>query len=62
MIWACIQGHVDIVRLMLTYGAEVDAVEEHGLTALHYAAYAGFTECCLALLKKNAEVDRVDFK
>ena len=38
---ACAMGHSRIVRLLLAYGADVDAADELGQTALHFAAELG---------------------
>lgn len=35
--------------------ADIDAVDDHGWTPLHYAAYAGYNDCIKMLLKNGAD-------
>ena len=49
-------------RLRLQYllqelGVSVDHEDEHGLTALHYAAWSGFVDCAECLIRKGAYVN-----
>ena len=37
-------GHVDIVKILLQYGADVNTVITGGRTALHFAAGEGHTD------------------
>ncbi|XP_041363273.1 ankyrin repeat and KH domain-containing protein 1-like [Gigantopelta aegis] len=50
-------GHVDIVRLLISHGADVDAQSSAGNTPLHYAACGGFTEVVQEIIKANARVE-----
>ena len=55
-MYATWNGHTVIVSLLLTAGAEVNAKNAEGWTALMYAAAKGYTDTVRALLSKNAEV------
>lgn len=39
--WAAADGHLDIVRLLIQRGAEINATHVAGYTALHEAAQRG---------------------
>ena len=43
-------GHADILRAFLTYGADPDARDANGNTALHIAVFAGHERCVWVLL------------
>ena len=50
-------GHSDVVRLLLSAGASVDATTAAGgATPLQRAAYAGRRECVRLLLGENCEL------
>ncbi|XP_018612889.2 ankyrin repeat domain-containing protein 50 [Scleropages formosus] len=55
--WA---GHVEMVRMLLDAGAEVDGSDSEGRTALRAAAWAGHEDVLLTLLNKGAQVDQPD--
>lgn len=38
---SCVQGHLDVVQLLLQSGAAVSAVDNAGYTPLHWAAGKG---------------------
>lgn len=42
LILAAKLGHNDIVKLLLKWGADMDATDKHGKTALEYAEAGGF--------------------
>ena len=49
-------GYMDMVGLLLEYGAWVDAPSERGLTPLGYAASAGHMAIVTTLCRKKAKV------
>lgn len=49
-------GYMDMVNLLLEYGASVDSASESGLTPLGYAAAAGHLGIVTALCKRKAKV------
>jgi len=52
---ASINGHADIVELLLKHGAHVDATSWYGSTPLHYAAYNGHANVVKLLLESCAD-------
>ncbi|XP_077594328.1 protein TANC2 isoform X1 [Stigmatopora nigra] len=53
-------GYMDMVALLLEYGAYTDAPSESGLTPLAYAAAGGHINIVTALCRKKAKVDHLD--
>ncbi|XP_060951215.1 protein TANC2 [Limanda limanda] len=53
-------GYMDMVGLLLEYGASVDAPSESGLTPLGYAAAGGHMSIVTALCRRRAKVDHLD--
>uniref|UniRef100_A0A8C6Q7Z8 Tetratricopeptide repeat, ankyrin repeat and coiled-coil containing 2 n=1 Tax=Nothobranchius furzeri TaxID=105023 RepID=A0A8C6Q7Z8_NOTFU len=53
-------GYMDMVALLLEFGAFVDAPSESGLTPLGYAAAGGNMAIVTALCRKRAKVDHLD--
>lgn len=35
---AAVHGNIDIAKLLLNHGAQIDCLDEDGYTAMHYAA------------------------
>jgi ankyrin repeat protein len=55
------KGYADIVRVLLQYGADVNAIaEDDGYTALHLAVYYGHLEVVITLLQKGADINIKD--
>jgi len=57
---AAFGGDIDLVRLLISQGADVDAKEERGWTPLHSAAMLGHKEVAELLIDKGADVRAVD--
>ena len=53
---SCVHGHIDIVRLLLDHGADMEVTDENGWTALHYGASGGHVEVVTLLLNSCANV------
>ncbi|XP_069374111.1 protein TANC2 isoform X7 [Paralichthys olivaceus] len=53
-------GYMDMVALLLEFGASVDATSESGLTPLGYAAAGGHMSIVTALCRRRAKVDHLD--
>ena len=58
--WAALNGHKDVVVLLLANKAELDAKDISGDTALHWAAQQGHKDVVELLLANKAEVDAKD--
>jgi hypothetical protein len=54
-------GHMDLMRLLLERGAEVNQANVHGGTALVVAVFRGFEEMVSALLTSGADISRKGF-
>jgi ankyrin repeat protein len=54
--WAAISGHVDVARLLIEPGADVNQVDHKGMAPLLYAASIGFGDSAMIdlLLKSGA--------
>eukprot|EP00415_Alexandrium_ostenfeldii_P004135 UN4135 len=48
-------GSAECIRRLLWAGAEVNAMEEDGWSALHFAAKEGHLEACTTLLQSRAD-------
>merc|ERR1711965_913853 len=55
---ACKNGHVDVARLLLEKGAEVNWANKNGQTPLHIVCLQGHVDAARLLLDNGAEVDR----
>jgi hypothetical protein len=62
LIEASYGGQLPKVNQLLAKGASVDAQDQNGYTALHWAAQAGWPLTSRALLSKGAKVDARDYK
>lgn len=60
MMLAALKGHVDIVKMLIAKGADMEARNETGLTALMYAASNGHKDVVETLISNKADVDAKD--
>ena len=56
------EGYLDIMRLLLNYGANVNVHDNHRNTPLHFAVSEGHLEVARMLLEHNADVDSLNRK
>eukprot|EP01042_Synura_sphagnicola_P003348 gene3348-4147_t len=54
------QGHVDMVRLLLSLGAVVDSVDDENETPLHYACLRGHLDAAMVLVEHKAVINARD--
>ena len=57
MHFAAERGRVDVVKVLIQNGADVNAVDEDERTALHIAAGKGYVSCTLQLLCYGAKIE-----
>lgn len=58
--WAADRGFIDILRVLLKYGLNVNITDTENQTALHYAVSCGHVDCTELLLANGAKVDIKD--
>ena len=61
-MWAAWSGHVAVVQYLVTAGAEMEAKDKKGLTALMLAAKKGHVETAQCLVTDGAEMEAKDKK
>ena len=49
-------GHVSVLKVLLEYGAKINAIDRRGRTALHHAALGGHKDAVVFLLDKGARM------
>ena len=60
--WAAEYGHEGIVEILISNGAELNALNNQGRTALHWATLNSKLETCKVLIKKWAKLNIRDEK
>jgi hypothetical protein len=55
--WAALKGHIEIARLLLQNGAEVNAKDYDGRTPLHFAASQGKVDILHLLVENDADLE-----
>ena len=58
--FAALNGHVDVAKVLIQNGADVNAVNEDKETALHYAAWEGHVDVATLLIQNGVDVNAVD--
>ena len=53
---ACIGGHPNVVRLLVEFVDDVDAVDKEGQSACHAAGFHGEVECLEVLKDKGKDI------
>jgi hypothetical protein len=53
-------GDVELLKKLIEAGADVDAADEEGRTALHFACGYGELECATVLIDAKAKLDNMD--
>jgi ankyrin repeat protein len=57
LMYAATKGHVEVVRVLLQSGDNLERTNAFQSTALHYAAWDGYLDVCRLLLDWGANVD-----
>lgn len=55
-------GHIDVMEMLLSKGANINAVDDAGMTALMFAALHNKPDCLALLISKNADADVRDYR
>lgn len=55
-------GHLEVLKLLLDYSAEINAQDDKGNTALHYATSEGFSRIVKTLVSEGANKDLKNIK
>ena len=50
-------GHIDVVKVLLEYNAQVDLQHSNGQSSLMAASYEGHVDVVKVLLESDAQVD-----
>lgn len=58
-MWTCEKGHLEIVRLLIDKGADLNTVHPGGCTALMLACQGGYLEVASLVIEKGAKIDAV---
>ena len=57
LLWACQNGHLNVVKILLQNNANLFATSDCGHTALHFAVQSGEVELVEMLVKKGLDID-----
>ncbi|MGY5877206.1 MAG: ankyrin repeat domain-containing protein [Candidatus Thorarchaeota archaeon] len=58
LLWACLRGRLEVVRLLLERGADINATNRVGWTPVLQASGGGHLEVVLLLLEKGADANK----
>jgi len=59
-MWASYQGHTKVVDYLLCCGANVDAIDEHGISSLSWASGRNHVDIVTLLLRARASPNLCD--
>jgi len=59
-MWASYQGHTKVVEYLLSCGANVDAIDEHGISSLSWASGRNYVNIAALLLRARASPNLCD--
>ena len=62
LLWACQNGHANVVKILLHNDANVFALSYIGTSALHFAAESGSSQTVLMLIEKGVKIEFIDKK
>ena len=54
------KGHVDVAKVLVENGADVNAIDGFGQTTLHLAAFYGHVDVAKVLVENGADVNAVN--
>jgi len=57
LLYAADYGQQEVIEYLISKGADVNAFDKHGISALLAAIWEGHTDCVKLLLKKGASRD-----
>jgi ankyrin repeat protein len=61
LLWASIDGNTEAISLLLDHGANINASDDEGCTALHLAAEYGNHEAVQLLVDKRVDIFAIDY-
>lgn len=59
---AALRGHLNFIRDLISYGADINAVSSNGWTALHYALTSNQKDVCNYLLSEKIKAEAPDMQ
>ena len=60
LVWAIENGHSNVVKLLLSSGADIHLRDAEGNVSIHWGAYSGNTEIIKLLLSRGADIEAVN--
>ena len=54
---AVFDGHLDVYKLLIQHGADVNTKNEDGWTPLYWAVFEGYLEICKVLIEHGSDVN-----
>ena len=59
-MWASYEGHINVVEYLVSCGANVDALDEHGISSLSWASGRNHVDIVALLLRAGASPNLCD--